>query len=315
LVCKNQEEEKEGYNNNKNTMKMKTTKIILLAMLMSFGLNTIAQVAINNDGSAPNGSAMLDVKSISKGLLLPRLSTIQISGISNPAAGLMVFNIDSSDFYGFNGSKWISMWNIGDTLADWYCGNTIFDARDGKTYATVLIGNQCWFAENLSIGTRIDGANNQTDNSTIEKYCYSDDDANCTTYGGLYQWDEMMQYVTTDGAQGICPDGWHLSTDTEWTTLIDYLGGPSVAGEKMKSISGWYNNGNGTNISGFTGLPGGRRYSTGSFSNLGNSGFWWSSTEGSGSSAWRRSLFYDSGQVGRYGNGKAGGFSVRCLKN
>ncbi len=88
---------------------MKTTKIILLALLISFGLNTLAQVAVNTDGTVPDESAMLDVKSTNSGLLLPRMNTVQISSIFNPAAGLMVFNIDSSDFYGFNGNKWISM--------------------------------------------------------------------------------------------------------------------------------------------------------------------------------------------------------------
>jgi len=87
------------------------------------------------------------------------------------------------------------------------------DARDGKTYNTVLIGTQCWMRENLNIGTRIDGSQNQTDNGTIEKYCYDDLESNCDIYGGLYQWDEAMQYVTTQGVQGICPAGWHLPTD------------------------------------------------------------------------------------------------------
>src|ERR1035437_6043772 len=74
----------------------------------------------------------------------------------------------------------------------------------GKTYHTVLIINQCWLKENLDIGTRIDGSVEQTNNNTIEKYCINDDLAYCTTYGGLYQWNEAMQYVNTPGIQGIC---------------------------------------------------------------------------------------------------------------
>jgi uncharacterized protein (TIGR02145 family) len=194
------------------------------------------------------------------------------------------------------------------------CGDQYTDVRNSQTYNTVLIGTQCWMAENLNIGTRIDGANNQTNNSTTEKYCYNDDDANCDTYGGLYQWDEMMQYVTTEGTQGICPDGWQLPTDTEWTTLTDYLGGSSIAGEKMKSTYGWYNNGNGTNTSGFTGLPGGYRGSD-VFYRLGQFGFWCSSSEYSGTSAWHRYLYYNDGQVWRDYGFKTNGFSVRCLKN
>ena len=89
-------------------------------------------------------------------------------------------------------------------------------------------------AENLNVGTRINGSGSQTNNSTIEKYCYDDNEANCTTYGGLYQWDESMQYSTMPGVQGICPTGWHLPTDAEWTTLTTYLGGEGIAGGKKK---------------------------------------------------------------------------------
>jgi len=81
---------------------------------------------------------------------------------------------------------------------------------EGKTYTTIQIGTQCWLKENLDVGTRIDGSLNQTNNSPtniIEKYCYGDDPNNCTTYGGLYQWGEAMQYATTEGARGICPEG------------------------------------------------------------------------------------------------------------
>ena len=121
--------------------------------------------------------------------------------------------------------------------------------------------------------------------------------------------------VTTSGVQGICPDGWHLPSDGEWTLLTDSLGGANIAGTKMKSTSGWYNNGNGTNSSGFTGLPGGYRDSSGSFGGLGHYGYWWSSSEYSGAYALERYLYYNNGQVYRYNSGKTIGFSVRCLKN
>jgi len=308
---------------------MKTFKTLLFVLLLGLGLNVMAQVAINIDGSIPDSSAMLDIKSMSKGLLLPRLNTVQISGIANPAAGLLVFNTDSADFYGYNGSKWISLWNASDTLADWNCGNVITDVRDGKIYNTVLIGSQCWMSENLNIGARIDGVNNQINNSIIEKYCLDDDTVNCDTYGGLYQWDEMMQYVTSEGVQGICPLGWHMPTDDEWKTMEMYLGmSQSEAdkigwrgtdeGKKMKSTSGWYSNGNGTNSSGFTGLPGGRRNDSGLFDILvGCSGIWWSSSErsGYGTIAWDQSLNYNHDQTFRFSSSKTFGFSIRCLKN
>ena len=96
----------------------------------------------------------------------------------------------------------------------------------GKTYHTVQIGSQCWLEENLDVGTMImfenpssSVGNNQTNNGIIEKYCYTDDAFNCEIYGGLYQWNEAMQYVTTEGAQGICPTGWHIPTSAEFNTL------------------------------------------------------------------------------------------------
>ena len=202
--------------------------------------------------------------------------------------------------------------------------------EDGNVYNTVLISSQCWMKENLNIGTRINGSQNQTNNQTIEKYCYDDNEANCDEYGGLFQWDEMMQYTTTQGTQGICPDGWHIPTDEEWKVLegtVDSqygVGDPEWdangwrgydAGEKLKSTTGWYSNGNGTNDYGFTGLPGGYCFGSGLFYNLGGYGGWWSSSEDSGSGAWRRYLGYDYDEVSRGHGSKTHGFSVRCLKD
>ena len=89
-------------------------------------------------------------------------------------------------------------------------------------------------AQNLNVGVLIGGRINQNNNGIIEKYCYADLDGNCSILGGLYQCNEMMQYTTTEGTQGICPGGWHLPTDAEWSGLISFLTGQSVAGGKMK---------------------------------------------------------------------------------
>ena len=298
--------------------------------MLLFATLGYSQVAINTDGSNADNSAILDVKSTTKGLLLPRMTTIQISYVSNPAAGLLVYNTDSSDFYGYNGSKWISLWNEGDTLADWYCGNPITDTRDGQSYTTVQISTQCWMAENLNIGTMINGSTNQFNNGVIEKYCYNDDTVNCDVYGGLYQWREMMQYVTTEGAQGICPTGWHLPTDAEWMILEEEAESVSgvnwnttgargnYAGGNLKETgtSNWQSPNTGaTNQSGFTGLPGGRRHpDDGSFSTFGHLGYWWTSSEQS-SYMWFRYLAYDDARVFRYYDVGLYGFSVRCLKD
>ena len=115
------------------------------------------------------------------------------------------------------------------------CGDLFVDERDNNTYSSVQIGTQCWMAENLQIGTRIDGSEDQTNNASIEKYCYDNNDSNCDTYGGLYQWDEMMEYGATSGAQGICPTGWHVPADDEWCTLENYVD----AGTISCSETGW----------------------------------------------------------------------------
>ncbi len=104
---------------------------------------------------------------------------------------------------------------------------------DTCIYNTVQIGAQCWMQENMNIGTMINGANggsngdgNMTDNHIMEKYCTNNDYTNCTIYGGLYQWDEAMQYITTESARGICPAGWHIPSDAEQNTLDQYLTDP-----------------------------------------------------------------------------------------
>ncbi len=191
--------------------------------------------------------------------------------------------------------------------------------EDGNVYNTVLIGNQCWLKENLNVGTRINGSQNMSNNGTIEKFCYDDNEANCDEYGALYQWNEMMQYTTQQGTQGICPNGWHLPSYDEWTTLTDFLGGSSVAGGKMKEVgtAHWKSPNTGaTNSSGFTGLPGGNRHSlTGSFHSLIFYGQFWSSSESSSSTAWHRMLYYNGDGVYSGGRDKGYGYSVRCLKD
>ncbi len=193
----------------------------------------------------------------------------------------------------------------------------------GQTYNTVQVGTQCWLKENLNIGTKINGTLEQTNNNLIEKYCYNDLESNCEVYGGLYQWDEAMQYLTTAGTQGICPQGWHVPTDTEWATLFTGLGGLAQAGGKMKStgtIEGgtglWhYPNIEATNESGFTAVPSGCLFSIGSFSGLAYVWFCWSSSEDNPGSAWAYKLDSGNGHVYRWDGYKYDRFSVRCIKD
>jgi uncharacterized protein (TIGR02145 family) len=178
----------------------------------------------------------------------------------------------------------------------------------GQVYNTVLIGNQCWLAVNL---------NYEAGNS----WCYDNDPSNCDTYGRLYDWETALT---------VCPSGWKLPSDDEWKILegtVDSqypVGDPEWddtgyrgldAGKNLKSTSGWNSNRNGTDLYGFGALPGGRRYSGGSFNSLGNYGYWWSSSEYSGSYAWSRTLSYDSDGSHRYDGTKTYGRSVRCLKD
>jgi uncharacterized protein (TIGR02145 family) len=211
----------------------------------------------------------------------------------------------------------------------WFCGDTLIDSRDNQGYRTVQIGTQCWMAENLNIGTMVNGSNNQTDNDTIEKYCYNNSTSNCDTYGGLYQWNEMMGYVTTEGTQGICPTGWHLPSDAEWmvleeevesTTGVNWNTGGwrgTDAGGNLKETgtTHWASPNTGaTNSSGFTGLPGGYRYTNGSFYDLTINAYFWSSS-GDGWDAWGRGLGYNGAQVSRGYGDQAGGFGVRCVRD
>ncbi|MEI7983848.1 MAG: FISUMP domain-containing protein, partial [Bacteroidota bacterium] len=189
---------------------------------------------------------------------------------------------------------------------------------EGKTYSTIFIGSQCWFKENLNVGTRINGSQEQTNNSIIEKYCYNDDEVNCNIYGGLYQWNEMMQYVSNEGAKGICPTGWHLPTDAEWTTLTTYLGGESVAGGKMKEAgtAHWATPNTGaTNSSFFTALPVGCWYSNGNFSGQSWYANFCSSSQYDATNKWYRSPNYSDEDVDRNYSNKADGNSCRCVQD
>jgi len=178
----------------------------------------------------------------------------------------------------------------------------------GKTYHTVQIGNQCWLQENINIGSMILGSNNQTNNGTIEKYCYDNDTANCTTYGGLYQWREAIGYADTGLVQGICPTGWHIPTKSEFQALVVVANNNSRA---LRAVG----EGAGTNTTGFSALLGGYRFTSGTFSTIHEHATFWSSTIYSGTDYYYMGLRIGDNTVdvgaGAYNNG----FSVRCVKN
>ncbi len=211
-----------------------------------------------------------------------------------------------------------SVWSFTTMDAPWQCGETLVDDRDGQIYETVQIGEQCWTAKNLNIGTRIASTTNQTNNGIIEKYCHSNIPLNCEIYGGLYQWYEMTNYTTNQIVQGICPIGWHIPSVSEFTILSDFLGGEFVAGGKMKETGtnqwSWPNT-DATNSSGFTALPGGRCYSDGTFYLLGHFGYYWSIDQWYPEFSRGRRLNYNSAAISDIGDSAFEGQSVRCLRD
>lgn len=420
---------------------MNRIKLIYLAILILANTGAFAQISINTDGSEADASAMLDVKSSDKGILIPRMTEHEIASIISPADGLLAYCTDDGKIYVYvlaenqwkeilygpeiiettglysigsggscanttlNGSYYAGIildatnticldatvsntgyWNISTDTVNGYsfsgsgtfsttgtvqvllvgtgtpilpqtdtfilyadiasgtcttsitvapaCGSSITDSRNGQSYSTVLIGDQCWMAENLNIGTMVDGNTNQTDNGIIEKYCYDNTETNCDLYGGLYQWDEMMQYLSIEGTIGICPAGWHLPTNSEWITLEENLGMCSGTGTGCSGASGWRGTDEGSKLagneaswnngaldqnasfgsSGFNGIAQGYRDTDGSFYLLGQYTGWWISNY-DGSNAWGRELIYDKSEVGRSTGTKAYGFNVRCIRD
>lgn len=195
---------------------------------------------------------------------------------------------------------------------------------DGNIYRTKRIGTQYWMAENLRVIKYNDGTAlpKVTDNSSWESlaspaYCWHWNDSTGlgATYGALYN----FFTVADSNSRNICPEGWHVPTHAEWTTLTDYLGGVDfIAGGKMKEAELVYWNTpnlDATNESGFTGLSGGARFDDGFFSSEGFYGFWWSASEYVPGSAWYRSLYFNSGGVGVYNYDVRSGFSIRCLRD
>ena len=190
---------------------------------------------------------------------------------------------------------------------------------NGTVYKTVIIGEQLWMSENLNVDkfrngdlipeAKTDAEWKRAGENKQPAWCYYDNNPeNGTKYGKLYNW-----YAVSD-SRGLAPTGWHIPTNGEWTILSNFLGGLEIAGEKMKTDSGWTKNNNGTNASGFSGLPGGLQHEFGQFFNAGDYGFWWSNSE------------YETGRVGLVVLGflsdlidspsnKGSGISVRCVKD
>lgn len=225
------------------------------------------------------------------------------------------------------------------------CGTTLVQDFDGNLYNTVQIGSQCWLKENLKsthyssgVGFPLITANSVWDtlSNTIPAYCYYNNDlSNLAQYGALYNWAAIMNGGASSnsvpsGVQGICPTGWHVPSDEEWKILegeVDSLYAyPNQvwdntdwrgydAGKNLKSMVGWSVTGNGTDIYGFSALPGGSRTTWGIYITGGGYGNWASSFEYSSISIWPRTMANSYNSVNRFIAGKKSGFSVRCIKD
>jgi len=202
---------------------------------------------------------------------------------------------------------------------------------EGQVYHTLQIRSQCWMKENLNVGVMIPGTQQMTNNGINEKYCYDNNPANCTLYGGLYQWYEVIQDLTPGMYQGICPPGWHIPSDEEWMVLEGAADSEVGIGDpvwentgargydasfNLKNNNGWIYGGNGNDLFGFSALPGGTRDNTANFYAAGEYSFWWTSTRSYTISGIDRVFIALSNNPIRNINDYLGnGNSVRCLKD
>jgi len=221
---------------------------------------------------------------------------------------LYYWRVSASNNYGT--SEYSSTWSFKTPPNPFNCGENI--NYEGVTYSTVKIGTQCWIKENINIGIMINSNQDQINNGIIEKYCYDNNPTNCNIYGGLYQWDEAMRYVTTPGyRRGICPNNWLIPTEAEFNTLAGTVGND---GNALKSIGQGTGNGSGTNTSGFSALLAGYRQSDSTFQSLYTVTIYWSSTP---RFYYRHAvgmeLFGSSDDIYIGTNIKSYGISVRCV--
>lgn len=210
---------------------------------------------------------------------------------------------------------------------DFICGVSSITDSSGNSYATVQIGNQCWMKDNMKVGSMLaTAATTPLNNGFVEKWCHGtvnassqSDPATCISHGGLYTWNEAMKYSSTEGAQGICQNGWHIPTDNEFKTLEMYLG----MSQPQADAENWRGTNEGTALkeggsSGFNAkLAGGVDYVNNVFNYWNDQGAFWTSTQVSSTKARSRLVQNSFTTVSRFAGGhdKRQGWSVRCLKN
>lgn len=190
----------------------------------------------------------------------------------------------------------------------------LVDDRDGRVYKTVKIGDQWWMAQNLNYAYL-----EPTADEDSSSFCFKNDDSFCVDYGRLYLWSAAMDstgiWTTNDKERGVCPDGWHLPSEAEWDALFKAVGGGGTAALVLKSTSGWYNGGNGTDAFGFSVQPADYRTAEKDYYyDVGERAYFWSSSERY-SRAVVQFFAYDFDYVQTAGVDKDRAYSVRCVKD
>jgi uncharacterized protein (TIGR02145 family) len=198
-----------------------------------------------------------------------------------------------------------------DSKKMFVCGVNSINDFDGNLYPTVLINNQCWMAKNLNVGVKIVDTKEQSNNNIIEKHCYSND-IDCVDFGGLYQWNEMMQYSTTEKAQGICPSGWHIPTDMEQHSLERYFATGTCDSDRIKNPEDCVPAGNILRKGGSSGFN--IAFAGSKYEYNGTVVHFWSSSE-LNNRAWQRDFLINGSAVSRTTISKINALSVRCLKD
>jgi uncharacterized protein (TIGR02145 family) len=228
------------------------------------------------------------------------------AGIFYPSlagAGTITINYSYSNTWGCNANQSQILSVI--SMAPFNCDNILTDIRDNKQYPTIKIGTQCWMAMNLDLGTQIPSTSIQHDNCIVEKYCNGDIAGNCATMGGLYQWDEMMRFQDIAAVQGICPPGWHVPTENDWTTLFGFYISNGFAGSPLK-FSGY---------SGYNAWLNGVRFDNTLYDFTNFATFFWSSNSDGPSKAWAHGMNTNNPSVSYYPGNRSNAFSIRCIKD
>jgi uncharacterized protein (TIGR02145 family) len=228
------------------------------------------------------------------------------TGVFTPSAagtGTRTIQYNYSNSFGCSGSASKNI--IVVSPGSFTCGNRMTDVRDTRQYNTMLIGTQCWMAENLNFGTTRATTIIQRDNCVSEKYCYNNVASNCLTLGALYQWDEIMQYTEIPGKQGMCPPGWHLPSETEWDVLFSNFINNGFAGSALKT----------TGYSGFSAQLAGADFFNKRPDFINFATLFWSCNSDGPFKAWAHGMNEYNPSVSFYPSSRSNAFSVRCLKD